>query len=93
MSEIRFKSRVRHWNPDAASGLAVADIPGDEIPKFGGLRQQRVRGTVGGMKFASNVMPAGGGRLAVSMSKAILTAAGIGVGDEVDFVITGIGRD
>jgi hypothetical protein len=71
----------------------VADVPTELVAAFGGLRQQRVRGSVGGVAFASNVMPAGGGRLAVSMSKAILSAARIGIGDQVDVVITAVGRD
>ena len=33
-------------------------------------------------EFASNVMPAGGGELALSVSKKLLAAAGIEVGDE-----------
>jgi hypothetical protein len=38
-------------------------------------------------------MPAGGGRLALSVSKAMMTAAGIGVGDEADIAITRVGGD
>jgi hypothetical protein len=38
-------------------------------------------------------MPAGGGRLTVSVNKAMMKAAGVGVGDEAEFVITGVGRD
>ena len=60
---------------------------------MGGLKQQRVRGTLGGVEFVSNVMPAGGGRLAVSVSKAMMTATRVGVGDEVAFEITVVGRD
>ncbi len=93
MEPITFKARIRHWNPEAGSGLAVADVPAEAVMAFGGLRQQRVRGTANGTTFASNVMPAGGGRLAVSMSKAILSAAGVAIGDEAEFIITGVGRD
>jgi hypothetical protein len=60
---------------------------------FGGLKQQRVRGTIGGAAFSSNVMPAGGGRLALSVSKAMMTAAGVGVGDEAEVEIAAVGRD
>jgi hypothetical protein len=38
-------------------------------------------------------VPAGGGRLALSVSKAMMTAARVGIGDETDVVITGVGRD
>jgi hypothetical protein len=52
-----------------------------------------VRGTIGGAAFASNVMPAGGGRLALSVSKAMLSSANASVGDEVDVEITAVGRE
>jgi hypothetical protein len=93
MDPVRFTGFIRYWKPEQAGGLAVVDIPAAQIPAFGGLKQQRVRGTIGSGEFASNVMPAGGGRLALSVSKAMMTAAGVGVGDEAVFVITGIGRD
>jgi hypothetical protein len=93
MEPIRFTGRIRYWNPEKSSGLAVADIPAPQVPALGGLKQQRVRGTLGGVEFTSNVMPAGGGRLAISVNKAMLKAAGIDVGDQADFEITGVGRD
>ena len=93
MDPIRFRAPIRYWNPEKASGLAVADIPAEEIGALGGLKQQRVRGAIGGAEFTSNVMPAGGGRLALSVSKAMMSAAGAAVGDEVDVEITGVGRE
>jgi hypothetical protein len=57
------------------------------------LKQQHVEGTIGGQAFASNVMPAGGGRLALSVNKAMMKSAGVAVGDEADFEISAIGRD
>jgi hypothetical protein len=38
-------------------------------------------------------MPAGGGRLGLSVSKAMLSAAGKEVGDSIDVAITATGRD
>jgi hypothetical protein len=38
-------------------------------------------------------MPAGGGRLALSVSKAMQQAAKVGMGDPIDVEITAIGRD
>ena len=38
-------------------------------------------------------MPAGGGRLALSVSKAMMKDAGVGIGDDVDVEITGVGRE
>ncbi len=98
MDPIRFTSHSRYWNPDKASGLAVADIPGGLIQAFGGLnqqrvQQQRVRGRMLGVEFAANVMPAGGGRLALGVSKAMMSVAGVGVGDEAEVEIAAIGPD
>ena len=93
MEPIRFAGRIRYWNEERSSGLAVADIPPSHVAAIGGLKQQRVHGTIGGADFASSVMPAGGGRLALSVSKAMMTAAKVGIGDEAEFEITSIGRD
>ena len=93
MEPIRFTVQIRYWNPEKAGGLAVADVPPEHVPTLGGLRQQRVRGILGGAAFASNVMPAGGGRLALSVSKAMMSAAGAGIGDEVAIEISAVGRD
>jgi hypothetical protein len=90
---VRFEGQVRYWKPEQPGGLAVVDVPGDDAARLGGLRQQKVRGTIGSAPFASSVMPAGGGRLAMSVSKAMLKAAGAGVGDTVRVVITGVGRE
>ena len=93
MEPIHFRTTIRYWDPEKASGLAVADIPQEHISGFGGLKQHKVRGAIGGAEFASNVMPAGGGRLALSVSKAMMKDAGVGIGDDVDVEITGVGRE
>ena len=93
MERMRFTTTIRYWNPEKASGLAVADVPEGHIPAIGGLKQQKVRGTIAGAAFASSVMPAGGGRLAISVSKAMMKDAGVSIGDDVDVEITGVGRD
>jgi hypothetical protein len=84
---MHFQATVRYWNPERQSGLAVADVPGEHIAQLGGLKQMRVRGTINGAEYVSNVMPAGSGRLALSVSKKMMTAAGINVGDEARFEI------
>jgi hypothetical protein len=38
-------------------------------------------------------MPAGGGRLALSVSKAMMNAAGVAVGDSAAFEIAAVGAD
>lgn len=93
MEPIRFTGTIRHWNLEQQRGLAVIDVPADHVATLGGLKQQRVRGTIGGADFVSNVMPAGGGRLALSVSKAMMGVAGVGLGETADVVITGVGRD
>ena len=93
MKPINFTSQIRYWNPEKASGLAVADIPEAHHAELGGLKQQHVKGTIGGQAFESNVMPAGGGRLALSVNKAMMKSAGVGMGDEVVFEISQVGRD
>jgi hypothetical protein len=93
MDPVRFAGVIRYWKPEQGGGLAVVDIPTTLTPAFGGLKQQRVHGTIGQVDFVSSVMPAGGGRLALSVSKAMMATAGAGVGDEIEFVITKVGRD
>ena len=57
------------------------------------LKQQRVHGTIGTSEFTSNVMPAGHGRLALSVSKAMMQSAGVTIGDTADFTILRVGGD
>jgi hypothetical protein len=90
---LRFTGKIRFWNPERSSGLAVVDVPARDVEALGGLKQQRVRGTIAAADFVSNVMPAGDGRLALSVSRAMMTAAGVAVGDVAEFEITGVGRD
>jgi Domain of unknown function (DUF1905) len=93
MDAIRFRSVIRYWNSEKQSGLSVADIPAEHIAAMGGLKQQRVRGRIGAAAFTSSVMPAGGGRLALSVSKAMQHDAGVAMGDAIEVEITAIGRD
>lgn len=93
MEPVDFVARIRYWNPEKASGLAVCDVPEEHVAALGGLKQQRVRGRIGGAEFASNVMPSGGGRLALSVTKAMMTAAGLSVGDEAPIRVEAVGRD
>jgi hypothetical protein len=93
MEPLRFAGQIRYWSPERTSGLAVVDIPGQLVPALGGLKQVRVGGTINAADFVSSVMPAGGGRLALSVSKAMMASAGVGVGDSAEFAITTVGRD
>ena len=84
---MKFQATIRYWRPERASGLAVADIPSEHVAPLGGLKQLRVRGTINGAEYASNVMPAGSGRLALSVSQKMLQAGACGVGDQAEFEI------
>jgi hypothetical protein len=87
MTRMKFRSTIRYFRPERESGLAVADIPDEHVAALGGLKQVRVRGTINGADYASNVMPAGQGRLALSVSKAMMKSGAVAVGDEADFEI------
>ncbi len=82
-----FHGTVRYFRAEQGSGLAVVDVPPDVTARLGGLKQVRVRALVNGQPFVSNTMPAGGGRLALSLSRQILEASGLHVGDEADFAL------
>ena len=83
----QFRGTIRFFRPERAAGLAVIDIPGDVTAVLGGLKQMRVRGALNGMEFSSNTMPAGGGVLALSVSRKLLEAAGLRVGDEAEIEV------
>jgi uncharacterized protein DUF1905 len=81
---MRFRGKVRYFRPALQSGLAVMDVPQEVSAYLGGLKQMRVRGTLNGLEFTSNTMPAGGRVLALSLSKKLLDAAGLKVGASAD---------
>jgi hypothetical protein len=81
---IRFRTSIEPWKPGATGGLMVAVFPEDAATAIGGLKQLRVVGALNGTPFRSNTMPRGGGRLALSVSKAMMKDAGVAVGDEVE---------
>ena len=81
---MKFTATVRYFRPEQRSGLAVLDIPKQAADELGGLKQMRVRGKLNGAEFTSNTMPAGGGVLALSLSQALLKAAGLKVGQRAE---------
>jgi Domain of unknown function (DUF1905) len=88
MTDVKpFSAVIRRWKPGATSGLAVVDLPADRAEELGGLKQLRVRGTLNGHEFSSNTMPAGGGLLAMSVSKQMMKTAGVEVGDTVELEV------
>jgi hypothetical protein len=80
----RFRGTIRYFRPETKAGLAVVDIPKTVATALGGLKQMRVRGKLKGVDFNSNTMPAGGGVLALSLSRSLLSEAGLKVGDKID---------
>jgi hypothetical protein len=82
-----FRGTVRYFRPEHATGLAVVDVPAEVTVQLGGLKQMRVRATINGKEFSSNTMPAGSGRLALSLNKQILSTCGLSIGDEANFSI------
>jgi hypothetical protein len=87
----RFRGTISYFRPELKAGLAVVDIPKPTATALGGLKQMRVRGKLNGMDFTSNTMPAGGGVLALSLSRKLLDAARVKVGDEIDVELARIG--
>jgi uncharacterized protein DUF1905 len=83
----QFRGKVRYFRPDQASGLAVIDIPAAVAKELGGLKQMKVRGALNGVDYTSNVMPAGGGVLALSVGKKLLESAGLKVGENAEVEI------
>jgi hypothetical protein len=49
--------------------------------------QMKVKGTINGADYESNVMPAGSGRLTLSVSQKMMMAAGVGIDDLTKFEI------
>jgi hypothetical protein len=84
---MKSQATIRYWRAESVSGLAVAVIPSEQITPLGGLKQVRVRGTINGVEYVSNAMPAGSGRLALSVSQKMMRSAGVSVGDTVEFEI------
>ena len=85
MTQVRFRGRIRHWREDPPGGLAVVDIPDEHVAELGGRRQMRVSGTLQGAPFSGSTMLVAGGGFCVGVSKASMKAAGVDVGDEVEF--------
>jgi hypothetical protein len=83
-----FRGTVRYFRPEQGSGLAVVDVPAEVMAYLGGLKQLRVKANINGKEFTSNTMPAGGGRLALSLNKQILSTCDLSIGDDADFQLS-----
>jgi Domain of unknown function (DUF1905) len=81
---VRFTGQIRHWRTAPPGGLAVIDIPDEFVPALGGRHQRRVAGRLNGAPFGGSTMLVTGGGFCVGVNKAAMSAAAVGVGDEVD---------
>lgn len=93
MSAVAFAGRARRWREEATGGLAVVDVPAEQVGQLGGRRQSRVTGTLNGVPFTGSTMLVAGGGLCVGVSRAGLTAAGASVGDQVELSLTPVSKD
>jgi hypothetical protein len=66
----------------ARGGGAVVYLPPEVVEALGGMRV-RVSGTLNGVEFASNTMPAGHGEACLGVHKATREAAGVEFGEVV----------
>jgi len=85
---VTFRARIRLWDEASGRGLAVVDVPADQVVALGGRRQYRVTGTIAGSPFTGSGMLVAGGGYCIGVSQGALQAAGVGVGDEVQVAIS-----
>ena len=71
----------------ARGGGSLVELPPKVTDALGPPARQRVRGTVNGVAYRSNIGPIGGGRTCLGIHKAVRTEAGAAVGDLVHVVI------
>lgn len=84
---VTFDGTVRRWREDKPGGLAVIDVPDHLVGGLGGRRQMRVTGTLDTAPYTGSTMLVAGGGLCVGVSKAILSAAGVAIGDTIRLAI------
>lgn len=82
MAESQFRAVVEA----AGRGGHVVAVPDDVAAAIGATHMMRVKGTLAGAPYRSNVAKMGG-RLILGVHKATLAAAGKAIGDEVDVTI------
>jgi hypothetical protein len=71
----------------ARGGGALVELPSEVVAALGPPARKRVRGTLNGVAYRSNIGPMGGGRTYLGIHKALRTEAGVGFGDLVRVVI------
>ena len=82
MASVEFSSKVE----SARSGGHVVAVPDGVATAIGAKHMMRVKGTLAGAPYRSNVAKMGG-RLILGVHKSTLAAAGKDTGDEVTLTI------
>jgi len=71
----------------AQGGGSLVELPSEVVAALGPPARQRVRGTLNGVGYHSNIGPIGGGRTCLGVHKAVRTEARVEFGDVVHIVI------
>jgi hypothetical protein len=80
---MEFTGTIEPPRPGGTGGGAVVRLPDDVAASFGTRRQVRVKGTINGAAYRSNLMPLGNGAFRLGVHKATREAAGVTFGDAV----------
>jgi hypothetical protein len=84
---VEFTGVLEAARPGGSGGGCYVRLPADVAASFGTRGQVRVRGSVNGVAYRSNLMPLGGGSYALGVHKATREAAGAAFGDEVTVAV------
>lgn len=83
MSRFTFTA-ILHAGP---GGGSLVEVPPDVVASLGPPLRQRVRGTLDGVEYDSNIGPMGGGQTCLGIHKAVREGAGVAFGDTVTIEI------
>jgi hypothetical protein len=84
---MEFTATIEPARPGGTGGGAVVYLPADVAASFGTRRQVRVKGSVNGVAYRSNLMPTGDGGFCLGVHKATREAAGATFGDAVTVTV------
>jgi hypothetical protein len=86
---VEFTGTIEQARPGGrgSGGGALVRLPDDVAASFGTRGQVRVKGSVNGVAYRSNLMPLGGGAYCLGVHKATREAAGVTFGDAVTVTI------
>lgn len=84
---MEFTGVIEPARPGGSGGGAVVRLPDDVAASFGTRRAVRVKGTLDGVAYRSNLMPMGGGAFCLGVHKATREAVRRTFGDTVTVTI------